>query len=77
MDYETTPIKPIKTGKKKDIERMNNKQTNNELKNISTFKILSYLIIKHKFTIVSTYAVFITILYVVPTAPQILLSFMN
>jgi hypothetical protein len=61
MKYEETPIK--NNINKKEI---NKKMKNNNLDNVNTTSIIWYLIKKHKFFLLATYAVVITAFYLMP-----------
>lgn len=67
MKYEETPVK-----NSKHIDT--NKLTLNELKNVSTFAVLWYLIKRHKFALTATYAIGLTVLYVFPPLPDLIKS---
>lgn len=66
MKYEETPVKPSKVSAKTLALK--------ELDRVGTASIVWFLIKKHKFGLVLTWAIIITVLYVFPPAPQILLS---
>jgi hypothetical protein len=66
MQYETTPIKNSKD-LGKQVKSAN-------LDKIKTGTILWHLIKRHKFVLVTTWAIVITILYMFPFVPDLLLS---
>lgn len=61
MKYEETPIK--KTNNAKEI---NKRMKNNNLDNLNSASIIFYLIKKHRLFLITTYAVIITALYLMP-----------
>lgn len=71
MNYEETPAKKISTKTVKDIKR---KETSHELSKVSTLTMILFLIRKHKYFIVCTYAVVVSVFYFIPTTPQFILS---
>lgn len=61
MKYEETPVK-----KSNNAKEINKKMKNNNLDNVNSASIIWYLIKKHKLLLVTTYAVVITALYLMP-----------
>ena len=74
MNYEETPVKKISTKTVKNIKR---KETSHELSKVSTLTMILFLVRKHKYFIVSTYAIVVSVFYFIPTTPQFLLSLMQ
>lgn len=68
MDFETTPFK---AGKVKDMKK---NVSNDYLKGISTGTILWHLVKRHKFGLVSIWAIFITLTYLFPPIWDILFA---
>lgn len=64
MTYEKTPIKP--TAK--------DKQTLFELNSISSGRIVWFLVKRHKFGLMTTWAAIMTLLFAVPTLPTMIVS---
>ena len=66
MTYEKTPVKPTKlTDKDLSIK---------ELERLGTPTILWQLVKRHKVGLLATWAIVITLLYVFPPLPQIILG---
>ena len=61
MKYEETPI-----NNKVNKKEINKKMKNNNLDSVNTSSIIWYLIKKHKLFLITTYAVIITALYLMP-----------
>ena len=70
-DYIETPIKKPTTKVVKDIKR---KEQSHELSRVSTLTMILFLIRKHKYFIVCTYAIVVSVFYFIPTTPQFILS---
>jgi hypothetical protein len=64
MQYETTPIKNSKE-LGKQVKSAN-------LDKIKTGTILWHLVKRHKFVLVTTYAIVLTVLYMLPFLPDVL-----
>lgn len=71
MNYVETPVKKISTKTVKNIKR---KETSHELSKVSTLTMVWFLVRKHKYFLVSTYAIVISVFYFIPTTPQFILS---
>lgn len=69
MNYENTPVK-VKPSKEA-IKKYKESQAITELQ---TRTIVWHLVKKHKFGLVSTYAIVLTMLYFVPFLPDMILS---
>lgn len=67
MTYEKTKIKPTSKSK----------ETMHDLKSISTTKILWFLVKRHKFGLLGTWAVLMTLLNMFPAFPDLVLSLFN
>lgn len=68
MKYEETPIN--KTVSKEAVK----KHKNDQLDKVSTSAIIWHLVKRHKFALVTTYAVVLTVFYFMPFLPDILFS---
>lgn len=66
VDYEQTPVKNNKLNATKLALK--------ELDRLSTTNIVWYLVKRHKFGLVVTWAVVMTVIFAVPTLPSILVS---
>lgn len=66
MQYEETPIKKSKVSKKTLALK--------ELDTLNTSSILWFVIKRHKFGLVSTWAILVTLFYLVPFLPDALLG---
>lgn len=66
MNYEATGKKVNKDTGKSAREYA--------LKNVSTSTMLWAIVKRHKFALVSTYAIVLTIMYVFPPAPDLIMS---
>ena len=71
MNYEETPVKKLTN---KTVKNMQKKTVKNELDRVSTLTMIIFLIRKHKYFIVCTYAIIVSVFYFIPTTPQFLLS---
>ena len=71
MNYEEIPVKKISTKTVKDIKR---KEQSHELNKVSTLTMILFLVRKHKYFIVCTYAIVVSVFYFIPTTPQFILS---
>lgn len=70
MNYEKTPIKNnIKDAAKKSVH--------NDMDRLSTSAILWHVVKRHKFGLVVTYAVVLSVLYFVPFAPDMLTDILS
>lgn len=69
MTYEETPVK---NGNAKDIKKQ---ATRRQLDQAGSWTIIWTLIKRHKFGLVLTWAIAVTILYLFPFAPDLLLTF--
>lgn len=69
INYETTPVKAGSTGK--DIK---NKIGDNLLDKVGTGRIVWHLVKRHKFGLVSIYAIAITFVWLFPPGPDLLIS---
>jgi hypothetical protein len=61
----------IETGKKQNKET-GNRAVQNELKGIGTKAMLWAVVVRHKFFLVSTWAVFITLIHIFPPAADLI-----
>lgn len=68
MKYEETPIN--KTVSKEAVK----KHKNDQLDKVSTSAIIWHLVKRHKFALVTTYAVVLSVFYFMPFLPDILFS---
>lgn len=66
--------KYIKTPVKNNIKDASKQETERILKNIDAWAVLWHLVKRHKFGLVTTWAVTITALYVFPPLPYIIIS---
>lgn len=66
MDYEETPIKKPKVS--------GNTLALKGLERVSTLQIVWYLVKRHKFGLVITWAIIITALYLVPFLPSLIIG---
>lgn len=64
--YLETAVKPSKVTKKRSAEL--------EIDRLNTFEIIWHLVKRHKFGLVSIWAVIITVLYLMPFLPDVILS---
>lgn len=69
MTYEETPV-----SKKIDGKAVNKNSRNLLLSKVSTGAMIWFIIKRHKFGIAVTWAVFITICYMMPFVPDMILS---
>ena len=74
MNYEELPVKKLD---KKTVKNIQKKTVKNELDRVSTLTMILFLVRKHKYFIVSTYAIVVSVFYFIPTTPQFLLSLMQ
>lgn len=67
MKYEKTPVKNnIKDASKAEVERI--------LERKSTSSLIWFIVKRHKFGLMSTWAVIMTVLYVFPPLPDIVFT---
>ena len=71
MSYEEIPVKKLD---KKTVKNIQKKTVKNELDRVSTLTMVWFLVRKHKYFLVSTYAIVISVFYFIPTTPQFILS---
>lgn len=69
MEFKTTPFKIGSSSKE-----LKNNVNNNVLDKINTGSIIWHLVKRHKFAIVSTYAIILTVVWMFPPLPYIVLS---
>lgn len=69
MTYEDKGIKPNKTNNKQILLK--------QLERVSTSSIMWYIVKRHKVGLLGTWAVIITVLYIFPPLPDILMSMFN
>lgn len=70
-DYIETPVKKLDNKTVKNIQK---KTVKNELDRVSTLTMILFLIRKHKYFLVCTYAIVVSVFYFIPTTPQFILS---
>ena len=70
-DYIETPVKKLDNKTAKNIQK---KTVKNELDRVGTLIMILFLIRKHKYFLVSTYAIIISVFYFIPTTPQFIQS---
>lgn len=66
MQYEETPVKKSKVSHKQVALQ--------ELSRVSTGAIIWYLVKRHKFGLVTTWAIIVTLFYTVPFLPDLLFN---
>lgn len=69
MEFKTTPFKIGSSAKE-----LKTKASNDLLNKISTGGIIWHLVKRHKFGIVSTYAIILTAVWMFPPLPDVILS---
>lgn len=69
MSYETTPFKVGSSPK-----AIKNKAGDNTLDRVSTSQIVWHLVKRHKFGLVSTYAIILTAVWVFPPLPYLVMA---
>ena len=69
MEFRTTPFKVGSSAKE-----LKTKASNDLLKKISTGGIIWHLVKRHKFAIVSTYAIILTAVWAFPPLPDLILA---
>lgn len=71
MEYKKTPVS------KKVSKEAIDTAIGVKLKDISTLKIQWYVVKRHKFGLLATWAIIITLLYMFPPLPGVLISFIG
>lgn len=69
MSYETTPFKVGSSSK-----AIKNKAQNSALSNVGTGQLIWHLVKRHKFGLVSIYAIVLTAVWIFPPLPDLALT---